>query len=188
MLQSWKGRRMTVIVGLIHNDTIYMGADSAGTANDHRQLLRADEKLFRKGSYLIGYSSSYRAGQVLRYKIELPAPPDENNLHRFMVCEFVEALRKGGKEYGSGKDESSAGSFLVACRGQLFSIEGDYQVSRAAALFDAIGSGGQIAMGALYATGGMPPMKRVRVALEAAAGHNATVRPPFIIKTQKGMR
>lgn len=57
---------MTCIVGLVDGDRVILGGDSAGIAGWHLQL-RADEKVFRNGPYAIGFTTSFRMGQILRY-------------------------------------------------------------------------------------------------------------------------
>jgi len=46
--------------------------------------------------------------------------------------------------------------------------------------FDAIGSGGHFALGALHATAGKPAPARIEAALEAAQALCSTVRGPFL--------
>lgn len=43
-----------------------MGCDSAGVGGWHLQL-RADPKVFHVGHFLIGYTDSFRMGQLLRF-------------------------------------------------------------------------------------------------------------------------
>ena len=82
-------------------------------------------------------------------------------------------------------EREEGGTFLVGVRGELFTIMEDYQVGQSADGFDAVGSGTDLALGALYATreGPFRPRQRVRMALAAAERFNAGVRGPFLVKS-----
>lgn len=181
---------MTCIVGIEHETGVYIGGDSAGVAG-WTVVVRADSKVFRVGEFLIGIAGCFRMGNLLRYAFDPPAlPVDDADLERYMVAEFVPAVRavleNGGQRKKEAEVESMAeGSFLVGVRGRLFQIGDDFQVGRNAAGYDAIGSGSLIALGALYCTGrgfSLAPPDRIGLALRAAEAHNIGVRAPFVIE------
>ena len=55
---------MTCIVGLIHEDKVYIGADSAGAANGNITI-RKDKKVFKVGEFIFGCTSSFRMIQLI---------------------------------------------------------------------------------------------------------------------------
>ena len=77
---------------------------------------------------------------------------------------------------------------LVGYAGKLFIVEDDYQVSEVGDGYAAIGSGDNVAKGALYLAKVISKnletdkAEDVELALKAAEHHNATVRRPFVIK------
>ncbi len=177
---------MTCIVGLVDGDgAIHMGGDSAGVGGYELTVVKAP-KVFRNCAYLIGFTSSFRMGQLLEHAF--PAPTfDGYSLERFMVTIFVDALRDCFKQggYAQKHNESEAGgTFLVGCYGRLFKIDSDYQVTEALCGYDAVGAGSQLALGALHATRDLhlPPARRIERALEAAQAHNIGVREPFYVE------
>jgi len=176
---------MTVIAGLVEGDRIFMGGDSASSNNDGDLVMRADQKVFRNGPFLIGFAGSWRMGQLLRYAFVPPKHPKRQDTYRFLVTTFIDAvrdcLRRGGFASKIHDVEEIDGVFLLGYRGRLFIVDADYQVAEAIDGFLAIGSGGQIAQGALSATQGVDPKKRVRQALEAAERYNTGVRRPFYV-------
>lgn len=175
---------MTCIVGLVEGATVWMGGDSAGVAGLDISL-RADAKVFHNGPYLIGFTSSFRMGQLLRFRLRAPVRRPEQDLFQFMVCEFVEAVRVCLKEGGfahRSNDVETGGFFLVATEGRLFSIQDDYQVSEFRRGFHAIGCGAAYALGSLYANRELPADQRVRRALETAEHFSGGVRAPFLIE------
>ena len=181
---------MTCIVGIAHEGQVWIGGDSCGWTSS-TVIARADEKVFRNGAYLMGFTSSFRMGQLLRYRLEVEAP-DTWDVRRFMVVTFVDAVRqclKDGGYAGTSSDDSGGpsgseegGTFLVGVGGQLFTIDSDYQVGIAHDGYAAVGSGEQVALGSLYTTRGWTdPERRIQVALEAAAHTCPGVRGPFTV-------
>lgn len=172
---------MTCIASVVHDGRVYMGGDSAGVSG-WDLTLRADEKVFSVGEFVIGFTSSFRMGQLLRHSFA--PPPISGDIARYMVVEFVDAVRACLKAGGYAKKESdveSAGTFMVGVRGRLFTVSDDYQVGEASAGYDAIGCGHAYAKGALNATRRSPPRSRLNAALAAAEAHSAGVRGPYVI-------
>lgn len=181
---------MTCIVGLVDKGVVYMGGDSAVSCGSTVDIM-TDSKVFKRGPYLIGVSGSIRVSNVIRYQVKLPAPPDNNReLTAFMSTKFADALRdalkvSGCKEDRSGIEEFESGAILVGVKGRLFWVCRDFSTLEMGGGCDAIGSGANWAMGALFATKGKSPKIRIKVALEAAARYCATVAGPFTIKSVK---
>ncbi len=177
---------MTCIVGVVDTDgTVVIGGDSAGVAGLDLTV-RADQKVFRNGPYIMGFTESFRMGQLLRYAF---VPPEEclpgRDLHRFMVTTFIDAVRQCLKDGGyatKDREQESGGTFLVGCNGRLFTIHSDYQVAESKCDYMAVGCGDQAALGAMYATQGQPVKDRVLTALQAAEQFSAGVRGPFTIE------
>lgn len=181
---------MTCIVGLVDNGKVYMGGDSAGVGGLSLSI-RADEKVFKKGEFIMGFTSSFRMGQLLRFKLEIPYHKPEMDIYEYMVTEFVEAVRtclKTGGFTRTENGEETGGRFLVGYRGQLFVIDGDFQVGKPADGYDAVGCGDDIAKGSLFSTGRLAdasPDERIRDALKAAENFSASVRGPFVLISTK---
>lgn len=180
---------MTCIVGLETLDGVIIGGDSAGVAG-YSLTIRADEKVWKQDEFVFGFTSSFRMGQLLRYNLSIPRVPTKDTkpaeLVRWMTTEFIDAVRKTLKAGGYAKVESGVergGCFLVGWRGALYVIDSDFQVGRATHGYAAVGCGGDIAVGALFAARG-EPRGRVKTALEAAAEFSAGVAGPFhIVRT-----
>lgn len=174
---------MTCIVGLIDKGKVYIGGDSAGVAGDSLTV-RADEKVFINRDFLIGFTSSFRMGQLLRYSLK-PPKYKGGDLYRYMVNDFVDSVRKCLKKGGFAEEDKKvekSGIFLVGFKGQLFKVESDYQVGIHRLPFDACGCGEGIALGSMYSNARLIPQKRILQALEAAELFSAGVRRPFIVK------
>ncbi len=186
---------MTCIAAITDRTIVWMGGDSAGVSGSNLEI-RDDPKVFKredksKNIWVFGFTVSFRMGQLIRYDLELPelGRDDEQNIHRFMVKKFVPAIRKCLAEGGwrtKKEDREVGGKFLVGLRGNIFMIDSDYQVGIPSNLFTAIGSGENLALGALFVSDDKLPEERILNALAAAEAFSTGVRRPFnIVTTQK---
>lgn len=175
---------MTCIVGLVDNKRVYIGGDSAGVG-DYDLTVRADAKVFHNGPFLFGFTSSFRMGQLLRYAFKPPKHDSDLSDYEYLVTTFVDALRECLKAGGWARKENEqegAGTFLLGYRGHLYRIEGDYQVGEGADSYGACGCGQSVALGAMYASEGQEPKRRIKTALAAAERFSAGVRGPFVVE------
>jgi ATP-dependent protease HslVU (ClpYQ) peptidase subunit len=176
---------MTCVIGLVHGPRVYIGVDSSSVQGWTRRTSNL-RKVFRRGPLLIGYTTSFRMGQLLEHQLQVPEQPPAQTDEAFMVTTFVEQVRTLLKERGFSKIESNAetgGQFLVGYRGRLYSIQTDFQVGEMSEGLDAIGSGAEFALGAMAAMPRLPPLKRIQRALQIAAHFNMGVCPPFLVRS-----
>jgi ATP-dependent protease HslVU (ClpYQ) peptidase subunit len=182
---------MTAIAGLVHDGKVLIGADSGGVAGWTLNV-RKDAKVFANGPYVMGFTTSFRMGQLLRWSFKPPAP-GKGSLERFMCTSWVDVARKALSDGGwatKNAEREVGGVLLVGVRGRLFRIDEDWQVGEHGEGYAAVGSGEQVSLGALAATEhlGLDPEKRVLAALEASERHNIGVRGPFHLLWEKPRR
>lgn len=175
---------MTCIVGLVDKGVVYIGGDSAGVDGSRMTMaVRHDRKVFRNGDFVMGFTSSFRMGQLLAFSMSLPKPREGDDLLGFMVRDFIGAARQTMKDGGFSKNNSGTeigGEFLVGFRGRLFQVFDDFQVAESSLPYAACGCGDLIAMGSLFSTPKITdPQKRLKEALTAAETFSAAVRGPF---------
>jgi hypothetical protein len=177
---------MTCIVGLADKGRVIIGGDSAATCGDFSQVVRNDRKVFRNGDFVMGFTSSFRMGQILAFNFNPPKPRAGTDIMAYMVTDFVDCARAAMKAAGYAAIKDSVergGTFLVGFAGRLFHIADDFQVGESAHGFDACGCGDLIALGSLHATRDWDdPKKRLSEALEAAQAFSAGVRAPFVFE------
>lgn len=192
-LRSRGGAYVTCIVGYKTPDgSIYIGGDSVGS-DGNIVVSRSDAKVFENGRFLFGYTSSFRMGQLLRYKLNPPVQMPGSDTMRYMVTELVDAIRTCFRDGGYQKkdhDQEEGGTFLVGYDGELYTIESDYQVGLTHHPYMAVGAGREFAMGAMHALLSGPnsktlPTDIITAALDAASEHNQYVRRPYVILEQK---
>ena len=181
---------MTCIVAAIDEDYVYIGADSAGvdktTFSSH---VRRDKKVFERGPFLFGFTSSFRMGQLLQYKLVLPEQADGQSDFAFLVGPFIDAVRQCFTDGGftqKTQEREVGGVFLIAYRDNIYTIYDNFQIEQVAHPYNAIGCGEEVAKGSLYSSVGHRVTKtRVLLALKAAAYFSGAVRGPFHIIRQK---
>lgn len=179
---------MTCIVGIVHsNGSVFIGGDSAGVdTRDFALIPRRDRKVVRNGEFLVGFTTSFRMGQILAYALSPPPFFPGSDLMRYMVVDFVGAVRGAFREGGFG-EEQAGGTFLVGFKSRLFQIQDDFQVAESQFGFDACGCGAHYALGSLYSTRDQNnPKKRIGEALGCAEAFSAGVRRPFFIEECQG--
>ncbi len=174
---------MTAIVGFSKDGTVYIAGDSAGVAGLD-VTVRSDTKVFKNGNMIFGYTTSFRMGQLLRYKLKIPKQKGDDD-YKYMVTDFIDSIRQCFEENGFSKIESNkekGGSFLVGYKGKLYTISDDFQVGISEIKFDAVGCGESYCLGSMYSTQNETDIeKRLIMALESAEKFSGGVRRPFNI-------
>jgi len=174
---------MTCIAAIAEKGKVYIGADSAGV-HDWDLIIRADEKVFINGDCLFGFTSSFRMGQLLRYKFIIPEKPQKTTEKIFIHTLFIEGIRKCLKDGGYTKvenNEETGGEFIVGYKGNIYHIGSDFQIAQPVEKFSACGCGENYAKAVLYITKNMSPQNRIRKALQTAEHFSAGVRGPYKI-------
>lgn len=175
---------MTCIVGLESNGKVIIGGDSAGVSG-YDVVIRRDPKVFRNGPFLIGYTSSFRMGQLLRFRLAVEEQHADVDDFEFMATVFVDAVRDCFGAYGFKRkedDRDQGGTFMVGYKGLLYMVHDGFQVAMSANGFAACGCGESYALGALASTEAMTPTDRIKHALEIAERFSTGVRGPFVIE------
>lgn len=179
---------MTCVVGIADGTKVWLGADSCA-ANDMKSFERADRKLFKlRKDFLIGYTTSFRMGQILEYRFQPPLHDQTRKDFEYLATVFIDEVRKCLSTYGWSwkKDEHEiGGNFLIGYRGEIYEVEADFHIASYPTRLAAVGAGESFALGALDAIERhrfkLTPVQRIRTALQAAARYSPWVRPPFHI-------
>lgn len=181
---------MTCIVGYAEPDgAVSIAGDSAGMDDGYNVVLRADTKVFHRAPFLIGFTTSFRMGQILRYAWTPPTRYDGISDEVYLYRDCTTSMRTALKDGGFAKIEHTreeGGTFLLAFKGVLYCVYSDFQIARSQLPYASVGCGFAYAMGVLYglsphmAHPDVPLGRRLRRALEAAAQFSGGVRAPFV--------
>lgn len=180
---------MTCIVAIAQNNVVYMAADHAASDDKSGQIfIRRDPKVFKVGQYGIAFTDSFRMGQILQYSWKPPVyTPTKTNagLDKFMRTKFVDSVKLAFKDHGFGQigasgQEDEGGIFIIGVCGRIFTMDSDFQIAENVVNYMAEGSGGTVALGALFATKNIKnPKTRLKLALEASSAFTMGVSAPF---------
>lgn len=179
---------MTCIVGIKVGKNIYIGGDSIGVGG-YNYSIRKDSKVFKKDNMIFGYTSSFRMGNLIQYKLQVPEHPIEMSSMEYLCTLFMDSLMECFEDasFTEVKDNvSSGGQFLLGYRDELYTIYADFQVEILYDKYTACGSGQEYALGALSAMESLgsetlKPSERIVRAITAAEKHCTTVKGPVNI-------
>ena len=172
-----------------------MGCDSraAGEWGDH--MILATPKIIENNNILIAGCGMGRGSNILQFGWEAPQPPAYEDLDHFISRTFIPLMRdefiNAGfdmKDDGAAAENGSA--FLVSVRGVIYPIFSDYGWDRDTRGVYCMGSGGDVALGALEALdikNAKTPKQAeviVRKAIAAAIKHNIYCAAPIITEMQ----
>jgi len=166
---------VTCIVGIVDNDTIYMGGDRAAS-DDSSIVSMKNPKVCIRDEWIYGYAGTIGIGQLINY-IDLPSP--EGDIEKLIRLDICESLKTMIDIYARDIENEDTG-FLIGAKGRLFEFNvGDWGVLEVKE--SSIGSGSQIAFGSLYTSIDNNPIDRIGAALGAAITYSPSCQGPIDI-------
>lgn len=168
---------MTCIAVLKQDDSIWMAGDRGASDDDTIFPLTAP-KVFKIGPYLLGYAGSMD-GERIRHNFKPPLPKGKD-LDKFMYTEFLLALRKFYEEWWVDVSKDSDFGMIICVDGKIYEHNAvDMSLTQYNSDYLAMGSGSELAMGALFATRNQKNGKRrVQTAVEAAIAYSTSCMGP----------
>ena len=151
---------MTIIVGIVDDNKVYMGCDSAISGENSINYL-SESKIISKGvngtsdSLLIGVAGTLRGLQLLKYQWNPPkhngGTPDEKYIYVNVLNSIKDLFTE--HSHGAYVDEQSMceDNYMIGYKGELYMIDFNYQVIQVTTPYCCIGSGEKYAYGALKA-------------------------------------
>ncbi len=177
---------MTVIVGVVRPNTVWLGGDRAATnGGDLSRTILKEPKVFVKRDVGLGFCGTPKALNAVEHVIDFPEHVEGTD-KSYLIGTLVPAIKEGLKRLDCTVEDPKhgtcfQGSMLVAYRGCLYEMQGNFQLIESQCGFAAIGSGGKDALGYMRSNELVTPQSYLRGALEAAAEFNAGCAPPFDI-------
>lgn len=149
---------MTTIIGIQYDDHCEISVDSRITDDDGLIYSHPDMKKYaERGAFIIAGSGEVTPCDVAQ---NVWIPPrllseDKKNIYKFMIVKVMPSLReclvKNGYNFNESKENNPGERFhlLIACNGEIFDVDEELSVIKKDTGIYAIGSGGQLALGAL---------------------------------------
>jgi len=151
---------VTTVLAVQGDGWAIVGFDSLVSDDNGRTFIlgQGSSKVAKNGPYLLGAAGDLRAINILAHAFTPPKPGNlvGARLDRFITSKFVPELRSCFEDHGYAaretKERATHGSvILAAINGVIYEIDEDYSWIRDASGVYAAGTGGDFAMGALYA-------------------------------------
>lgn len=149
---------MTTLAAIQGDGWCVIGADTLASDDDGFSSEMRTSKVFKNGIALIAGAGSVRGLNILEFGWNTPAYGSSKSIEHYLTRTFVPSMRscfiEAGYDMKSDKDVAEQDNdLIVAIKGELFSIAGDYSWDRCARGLFMAGSGGKYALGALAALG-----------------------------------
>lgn len=167
---------MTCIVGLVRDGNVWIGGDRMGS-DGHTKIEISRPKVFHNGEFVLGYTQSFRLGQLLEFAWKPPRHDADLTDIEYLCGEFADSVQELINDHNINIDGGPV--FMFAYRGNLYTIEGNMCILRHSD-YHAIGSGYSEAHGALFSLTyiddnnpktAVSPDDMVRIALNSASRH-----------------
>jgi len=178
---------MTCIVGYIDekNRKMYMGGDSFGVDSEDHYRSFVSDKVFVKENMLFGFTSSYRMGQLIQYKLVIPEQKEITD-SEYIATVFTDSVIKCFKDnkYLANKEGViTGGSFLIAYKGVLYALQDDFSMVIVKNGYGSVGCGRMVALGALEIASKLdiPVEKKIKKAIKAVKKYDSLVGGPVKI-------
>jgi len=172
---------MTIIAAYRNKNGVAIACDSQGTSNDTKQYYGS--KMVKRRNWVCGVAWSYRVMDLIQECEELDFDITSiKDVRLFRDILKKEVIENAGGETMAASQKTimhPVAIIIINNKGNIYSIEDDYQIHNIEKYY-AIGSGRDIALGALFASDeyyakdvGIIFIKDfVKVSVEAACRHN----------------
>ena len=188
---------MTTLVAIQGDGWSVMGCDSRLSDEHGRFQVAKTPKIVENNSILIGGCGSSRASNILHYGYVQPKPTLKEDLNVYMTQKFIPAMRRNFVDAGIDMKEDGDvaqidGGFIISVKGQVFSVSDDYSWDTDIRNVYVMGSGGDVALGALAALGVekvktiKEAERMIRKAISIAIQYDNMCSQPIHIFTQHG--
>lgn len=180
----------TCIVGIKEDDNVYIAGDSLGSSGSSGTVYK-NKKVFHlqnRKEIIIGYTSSFRMGQLIQYSNTLFNDDDflikDRIDEKYLVNTFIPNLQSLLSRGGYQEEEKAAvigGTFLLGYKNKLYKVQEDYSILESENSYISIGCGEDFALGSLHTTENlnMSIMERLNLALESADKFSLSVSKPY---------
>ena len=138
---------MTCVVAKVEDGKIFMVADKCGS-DGYTKILVDRPKVFINGGFIIGYTTSFRMGQLLEFTWSPPEQLSSQSDEVFIYKVVVESIKNTLKSDGFATD-TSGGSFLFGYKGVLYEMQPDYAIFKIPS-YSAVGCGSEEAKAVMY--------------------------------------
>lgn len=171
---------MTCVVGMVYQDHVYLGADSACISGNHKDTIK-QAKVFEKNSFVVGCAGLIKGINILRLEDWPENIYDDPEEYLYNLMKWY---RKQCEKHKIAEVDNEVITnpieAIFGYHNRIFTVEGAFGVTESSREYVAIGSGSSYAFGSLFTNKSLLPRDNLHTALVASAHFCNEVFPPFI--------
>lgn len=140
---------MTCIIAFHHNDRVVLAGDKIAVSGCQKTISQ-QPKVFHNGDFMIGYTSSFRMGQILKFKWQPPKIKKGQTAENYLHTDTIDSIRKVFEDnWFLDKTKNGWGTFIICYENKIFQISDDLGVIENVEHIESCGCGRELARGAL---------------------------------------
>jgi ATP-dependent protease HslVU (ClpYQ) peptidase subunit len=160
---------VTTILAVQYDNGFVFAADSQITENERPYMHSDVKKITEDGDYVIAGAGNARFCDVVQYGWKLPRY-DGTEGYRFMVSKVIPELKKAHDSTGINLEKEDGFSFLIGLDNKIYYVAEDYSVLRTDTGIYAMGTGGELALGAYHAGATIRQAMRTAIKFDVNSG------------------
>ncbi|GCJ80999.1 hypothetical protein [Escherichia phage BF17] len=158
---------MTCIIAHTNGVSSFIAGDKLGS-NGFTKTVQTEPKVFEKEFIklhddgltrtkevmALGYTTSFRMGQLLNYNLNLPEQDASQTFSQYLVLKVIPIIRQMFKEEWGARDASQdvgGGQFIILHNHTIYEVQEDFSVLQPKTRITAVGSGTYHAIAAMQA-------------------------------------
>lgn len=175
---------MTCIIALKTSKNIVFGADSI-ISDDNGKCQMRQSKIFPIGDEIAGCCGDLRFIQLLSSNWIMPKKQSGDSVEKYIHISVVDSIREclaeGGYLEKENDKEKIESELIFSYRKTLYVMDSSFGIFTPKLNYAAIGSGAEIAHGAMFALSKAKtkPEDKIKIALSAASMFGVGIGPPF---------
>lgn len=179
---------MTVIVGLVEDDKVWIGADSLVSAGDYG-MRQIEPKLIKKGEFLFAGTGAVSAFQHVLHTIIIPPVKEDQIPMDYLMNDLLPEIRSKLSLTGRLTDyhgvQTAPLAMMIGWRGHLYCMYGDFCLIEPHKSFETMGIGEEYARGAMYVLEktDYSGREKIKLALDAACEYSKGCSAPYTIRS-----
>lgn len=142
---------MTCIIGFLHEGNAVLAGDKIGVS-DYTKRITRQPKVFHNDGFMIGYTASFRMGQILQYNWNPPTRRTGQSAEDYLYTDVITSIRKTFEDnWFLDKAKNQWGGFILIYENRIYEVGDDLSITESVNGIEACGCGRELARGALAA-------------------------------------
>ena len=132
---------MTCIISYKQDGKVILAGDKAGS-NGFSGHLSKEPKVFTNGDFMIGYTTSFRMGQILNHLWTAPKRKVDQNTVKYLYVDVIPSIMECFDDHNFGDSkENKYGNFVMVYENEIYEVQGDMSMLQHDTDIVCVGSG-----------------------------------------------